>query len=349
MKLNDLVTQTSEWLKGTGPNSEIVISSRVRLARNLEKIIFSNWANKKQKEQALTIIEPVVRELPPIKSTGLFLKIDDISNVDKQFLVERHLISRELVSHSDSKAVAINKDETVSVMINEEDHFRIQILQPGFSLDDCWKKIEAIDRALSQRLNFAFSPKLGYLTACPTNVGTGMRASVMLHLPALVTTKQINRVIQAIIKLGLTVRGLFGEGTEASGNFFQISNQVSLGRSEEEIIDNIKRIITQVLEYEQNARQVLIKQNKNGLADQVWRSFGILKSAHIISSSETIELLSNVRLGIDLGMIKGMTSKVINELFILTQPAHLQKIENKVLNAQQRDIKRAELIRDRIK
>ena len=349
MKLNDLVKQTSEWLKGTGPNSEIVISSRVRLARNLEKIIFSNWANKKQKGQALAVIDPVVKDLDFIKDKGLILRVADIPSIDRQFLVERHLISREQVADVDSKAVAISSDEACSIMINEEDHLRLQVLQPGLNLDECWKKIGAIDGILSKKLNFAFSVKWGYLTSCPTNTGTGMRASVMLHLPALVSTKQINRVIQAIIKLGLTVRGLFGEGTEASGNFFQISNQVSLGRSEEEIIDNIKRIITQVLEYELNARQSLIKQNKSGLADQVWRSYGILKNAHIISSSETIELLSNVRLGIDLGLIKGVTSQIINELFILIQPAHLQKLEGKALDAKQRDIKRAELIRGKLK
>jgi len=171
----------------------------------------------------------------------------------------------------------------------------------------------------------------------------------MLHIPALVLTKQINRVIQAILKLGLTARGLFGEGTEASGNFFQISNQVSLGRSEVEIIDNIKRIIAQVLEYEQNARGVLMTQNRKNVEDQICRAFGILRNAHIISSSETIELLSNVRLGMDLGLIKGLSREILNELFIQTQPAHLQKLDGKTLNSQQRDIKRAELIREKIK
>lgn len=348
MNLNDLVKQTSGWLKGTGPYSEIVFSSRVRLARNLEKIVFSNWANKQQQEQALAVIEPAVKELVNAKNEGLHLRMIDISNVDKQFLVERHLISREHVTNLDAKAVSISSDETLSVMMNEEDHLRIQILLPGLTLDDCWRRIEQTDCNLEKKLSFAFSVKWGYLTACPTNTGTGMRASVMLHLPALVLTKQINRVIQAIVKLGLTVRGLFGEGTEAAGNFFQISNQLSLGRSEEEIIDNIKRIINQVIEYEQNARQALLTKNKSSLEDQVWRSYGVLKNAHIITSSEAIELLSNLRLGIDLGLIKELTREIINELFILTQPAHLQKIEKKNLNAHQRDIKRAELIRGRI-
>jgi len=349
MKINDLLKQTSGWLKGTGPHSEIVISSRVRLARNLEKMLFPNWANKQQLEQELAIIEPAIKELEQVKENGLFVRMSDTASVDKQLLVERHLVSRELISQKEGRAVAASSDETVSIMINEEDHLRIQVLLPGFALDECWTKIETIDNNIEKKLNLAFSARLGYLTACPTNTGTGMRASVMLHLPALVLTKQINRVIQAIIKLGLTVRGLFGEGTEASGNFFQISNQVSLGRSEGEIIDNIKRIINQVIEYEQNARHVLSTKNKSNLEDQVWRSYGILKNAHIISSNETIELLSNVRLGFDLGLLKGLAREIINELFILTQPAHLQKLESKALTAHQRDVKRAELIRGKIK
>ncbi|MFH2145343.1 MAG: protein arginine kinase [Candidatus Omnitrophota bacterium] len=348
MKIDDLIKQTSGWLKNTGPNSEIIFSSRVRLARNLEKAVFTNRAKKKQQEQTLELISSAVSSLESIKNKGLFLKILDMSNIDKQFLVERHLISRELAVNTDVKAVAFSVDEIISIMINEEDHMRIQLLQPGFNLDECWRKIDEVETELEKKLDFAFSVKWGYLTACPTNTGTGMRASVMLHLPALVLTKQIDRVIQAILKLGLTVRGLFGEGTEAAGNFFQISNQVSLGRSEEEIIDNIKRIIKQIIEYEQNARQVLLNQNKSSVADQVWRSYGILKNAHIISSSETIELLSNVRLGIDLGLIKQPTRETVNELFILTQPAHLQKLESKELSSRERDVKRAELIRQHI-
>ncbi|MFH1459522.1 MAG: protein arginine kinase [Candidatus Omnitrophota bacterium] len=350
MKINDLIKQTSGWLKGTGAHSEIVFSSRIRLARNLEKMIFSGWAKREQLEQTRAVLEPVVNELEEIKKDGLYLKMDDISDVDRQMLVERHLISRELINNHQSRAVSLSRDETVSIMLNEEDHLRIQVLLPGFALDDCWDKIESIDGRLEKKLNFAFSGKWGYLSACPTNTGTGIRASVMLHLPALVLTKQINRVIQAIVKLGLTVRGLFGEGTEAAGNFFQISNQVSLGRSELEIVDNIKRIINQVLEYEQNARKSLTNKNKSSLEDQVWRSYGILKNAYIISSAESIELLSNVCLGIDLGLIKkGVTREVVNELFILTQPAHLQKLESKTLNAKQRDIKRAELVRKKLK
>ena len=349
MNLDDLLKQTSGWLKGTGAHSEIVISSRVRLARNIEKMIFPNWAGDIQLESTLAIIEPVVKEIEEIKNGGLFLKIKDATNIDKQLMVERHLISRELIAKKEGRAVAISSDEAVSIMINEEDHMRIQVLLPGFALEDCWNKIENIDNRLEKKLNIAFSAKLGYLTACPTNTGTGMRASVMLHLPALVLTKQINRVVQAIVKLGLTVRGLFGEGTEATGNFFQISNQVSLGRSEHEIIDNITRILNQVLEYEQNARQVLKTKDKSNLEDQVWRAYGVLKNAHIITSAETIELLSNVRLGFDLGLIEGLARETINELFILTQPAHLQKLEAKALTAHQRDVKRAQLIRERIK
>jgi len=349
MKIEDLLKQTSGWLKGTGPHSEIVFSSRVRLARNVDKVLFPGWANKEQQEQSLAVIEPAVYDLKQIQQGGLHMRMEDISVIDKQLLVERHLVSRDHIVKNEGRSVAISGDETLSVMLNEEDHLRIQVLLPGFSLNDCWEQIEKIDTDLEKKLNFAFSGKWGYLTACPTNTGTGMRASVMLHLPALVLTKQINRVIQAIVKLGLTVRGLFGEGTEAAGNFFQISNQVSLGRSEDEIVDNIRRIINQVIEYEQNARQVLTTKNKSSLEDQVWRSYGILKNAHIISSAETIELLSNMRLGIDVGLLQGLTREVANELFILTQPAHLQKLEKKTLTTHQRDMKRAQLIREKIK
>jgi len=349
MELNDLIKQPSGWLKQVGPNSEIVFSSRVRLARNLENVVFPDWADKKQMECALAMLKASVTQLNAIKNGGLFLDIQKMTNMDKQLLVERHLVSKEHIAQADNRAVAVSSDETLSIMLNEEDHLRIQMIEPGFDLDACWEKISRIDSEMEKKLSFAFSPKWGYLTACPTNTGTGMRASVMLHLPALVMTKQINKVIQAIIKLGLTVRGLFGEGTEAAGNFFQVSNQVSLGRSEEEIIDNIKRIIRQILDYEQNARKVLISQNRISLENQVWRAYGILKNARIISSSETIELLSNVCLGIEVGIIKGLTREIINELFILTQPAHLQKIEGKSLSARQRDIKRAQLIRSKIK
>lgn len=344
MKLDDLIKQTCEWLKGTGPNSNIVISSRIRLARNLDRIPFSHWANKKQKEEVLKKVKEVVTSNNYTKA-ALFLQMADLNNLDKQFLIERHLVSKEHALRANHKAVVISDKEILSIMINEEDHLRIQVMQSGFNLDEAWQIIKRIDGEFEKKLNFACSRTWGYLTACPTNTGTGLRASVMLHLPALVMSKQINKVLQAITKLNLTARGFYGEGTEASGNFFQISNQVTLGHPEEDILDNIERIIKQVIGHEQNARKALFEQDGPRIKDLIWRAFATLKNAHIITSKETIDLFSSVRLGIDLGILKGLDIQRINQIFILIQPAHLQKIEGKTLSPQERDIKRAELIR----
>ncbi len=344
MKLDDLISQTCEWLKGTGPNSNIVISSRIRLARNLERIPFSHWASKKQKEELLKKVKDLLASSDYTKG-ALFLAMADLNNLDKQFLIERHLISKEHALRANHKAVVIGDQEILSIMINEEDHLRIQVMQSGFNLDEAWHIVDRIDADFAKKLNFAYSDTWGYLTACPTNTGTGLRASVMLHLPALVMSKQINKVLQAITKLSLTARGFYGEGTEASGNFFQISNQVTLGHSEEDILDNIERIIKQVIGHEQNARRVLFEQDRARIEDRIWRAFATLKNAHIITSKEAIDLFSNVRLGIDMGILKGQDIQTVNRIFILIQPAHLQKIEGKLLSPEERDMKRAELIR----
>lgn len=347
MNLNDLLDSESEWLKCTGPNSDIVMSSRIRLARNLAKYPFSHWASKKEQQEVLQISKEAITSFKKIK-TSLCLDIGKIDSIDKQFLVERHLMSKEHTSDAENKGLCISDREIVSIMINEEDHLRIQVMKSGFDLKDSWYLISEIDTFLGSILTYAYSVDFGYLTACPTNTGTGMRSSVMLHLPALVMTKQIGKVLQAITKLSLTARGLYGEGTEASGNFFQISNQVSLGHTEEDIIDNIERILKQIIDHEKSAREALFSQNRPALEDRIWRAYGTLKNAHIISSSETIDLLSLVRLGVDLSLIKELDRSLVNELFIITQPAHLQKIEKKKLNPDQRDVKRAEIIREKL-
>ena len=347
MQIDDFIDHTSEWLRGTGPNSNIVMSSRIRLARNLTQLPFPNKANKKGLTEVVNAVQKAIDEISLFKDSTLF-KISELDNVDKQFLIERHLMSHEHAAHPDGKALIVSKEEVLSVMVNEEDHLRIQVLQSGFNLNETWRIINAIDDALSEHLQFAYLPDWGYLTACPTNTGTGMRGSVMLHLPALVMTKQINKVLAAISKLSFTSRGFYGEGTQASGNFFQISNQVSLGHSEDEIIQNINGLIRQVIEQEEQARQALLLQNRPMLEDKICRSLGVLKNAHIISSQETAELLSMVRLGIDVGIIKDVDRATINELFIMIQPAHLQKIDGKRLSAQERDEKRANLIRSKL-
>ncbi|MFC1805024.1 protein arginine kinase [Candidatus Omnitrophota bacterium] len=347
MKIDDLINHGSEWLKGTGPNSDIVISSRIRLARNLDKTSFPHWADNKHGEETLNIIIDAIGKVDYLKGAAVF-KLGELDAVDKQFLIERHLMSYEHAQRKNSKAVLIDEEEIVAVMINEEDHIRMQVMQSGFNLFEAWNIINRIDDTLSRQLNYAFSGEWGYLTACPTNTGTGMRGSVMLHLPALVMTRQINRVLAAIAKLSFTTRGLYGEGTQASGNFFQISNQVSLGRSEGEIIDNINGLIRQIIEQEGQAREAMLSRNRAILEDRINRSFGILKNARIITSQETIELLSMVRLGSDLGLIKNIDRRTVNELFITTQPAHLQKTEKKKLSSSERDVNRAELIRRKL-
>ena len=347
MNLNDLLNHQSEWLKDTGPNSNIVISSRIRLARNLEKIPFPHWADKNKSEQAADAIIKAALKSDFLKTATVF-NLAELDTIDKQFLVERHLMSYEHTQKPDHKAVIVDDQEIVSIMVNEEDHIRMQVMQSGFNLFEAWNIINEIDDALAKELTFAFMPEWGYLTACPTNTGTGMRGSVMLHLPALVMTRAIDRVLAAIAKLSFTTRGLYGEGTQAMGNFFQISNQVALGLSEDDIVSNINGLIRQVIDQENQAREAMLSKNKALLEDRVNRSLGILKSAHIISSQETIELLSMVRLGCDLGMMKDIQRSRINELFILTQPAHLQKAENKKLTSPERDVKRAEIIRSKL-
>ncbi|MBI3316271.1 MAG: protein arginine kinase [Candidatus Omnitrophica bacterium] len=323
------------------------MSSRIRLARNLDKVPFSHWASKKQEKESLEALEQAVGAVELLHHS-LYVRMGDIDDVDKQFLLERHLVSREHILRPEFKAVVIGDKEIASVMINEEDHLRIQVMQSGMNLQECWRIACRLDDGLHKKAKFAYTPEWGYLTACPTNTGTGLRASVMLHLPSLVMTKQITRVLQAITKLGMTARGLYGEGTEADGNFFQISNQVTLGSAEEDIIDNLERIIRQVIGHEENARKTLMKTNREVLQDKIWRAHGTLQSAHIINTKETMSLLSMVRLGVDMGSILEIDRRAVNELFILTQPAHLQKIEGRLLSSAQRDVKRAYLIRRRL-
>lgn len=348
MKLNDLIYQSGEWLKGTGPNSEMVMSSRVRLARNLDGMPFAHWARRDKQLAVMSLVRPAI-ESTKILKTSLFIDLNELNSLDRQFLLERHLISHELAEGKGVRAVVIGEREMVSIMVNEEDHLRLQCIQSGLQLTDAWRLMDRIESELDAKLKFAFSRNWGYLTACPTNAGTGMRASVMLHLPSMVLTKQMARVLQAITKLGLVARGLYGEGTEPSGNYFQISNQVTLGQSEEEIIDNIERVIKQIIGHEENARKSLLSKGRRQLEDRVFRAYGILKNVRIIDSTETINLLSALRLGVDLGLTKDVRRQTLNELFIITQPAHLQKIHGKTLTPGQRDMKRAELIRERLK
>ncbi len=346
MELSDLIHGTGEWLKGTGPHAHIVLSSRIRLARNLTLAPFTNRADKPAMDEVLKAVEAAMAQVPYLKK-ATFFRLNELDNIDRQFLVERHLMSHDHASNPQGKAVIVSAEEALSVMVNEEDHLRIQVMQSGFNIDGTWAVVDRLDNALSEVLPYAFMPDWGFLTACPTNTGTAMRGSVMVHLPALVMTRQISKVLAAIGKLSFAARGFYGEGTQAAGNFYQISNQVSLGHSELDIIQNINGLIRQIVEQEEQARQALLLQNKAMLEDKICRAWGTLKSARIISSQETIELLSMVRLGVDVGVITDLDPKALNELFIMIQPAHLQKIEGKKLSTAERDTRRAQLIREK--
>ncbi len=340
--------QPAEWLRSSGPESEIVISSRLRLARNVRGFPFLQKLTAEQHDEIVDLMEDTVQKTDVLKDATYF-RYRDLTDLDRQFLVERHLISREHAGEKGERAVSITRNEVVSLMVLEEDHLRLQAFQSGFNLQEAWRIVGMIDDSLQKSVEFSFNPTLGYLTSCPTNVGTGLRASCMLHLPSLVLTKQVHKVLQALSKLNLAARGLYGEGTQATGNFFQFSNQMTLGQKEEEIIENLAAVIRQVVEHEKEARQYLRQKRKGKFEDQIWRAFGALKSARAISSSEATQLLSLVQLGVLMELLDpGLTRQDLNTLFLLIQPAHLQKISDKTLNSSDRDIARADLIRQHL-
>ncbi len=347
MKIDALQNQVGEWLCGAGPECDIVISSRIRLARNVSGYRFHSRANPKECLELEDHVQNRIVE-SELEEGLTYFKLPDLSPLDRQFLVERHLISREHAFGKGPRGVALTPRENLSIMVNEEDHLRIQGLRSGLQLGGAWKEIDGLDSKLEERLEYSYSPRFGYLTTCPTNAGTGLRASVMLHLPALVMTQQIEKVFQAVSKINLAVRGLYGEGTKASGDFYQISNQQTLGRAEEEIIQNIESVIPQIVKFERTVRQTLMENKREVIEDKAHRAYGMLRSARIISSDETMDLLSVVRLGVNLGLIGDLKMRTINELFILTQPAHLQKMEQTELSSTQRDIARATFVREKL-
>lgn len=344
MQLSDFSNKAGEWLSGRGPDSDLVISSRIRLARNLEGHLFLSRASSSRRSAIEGEIREALQDVP--SDLGLhFTDLKALDNIDRSVLVERHLISRDQAFGKGSRGVAFNSSEDVAIMVNEEDHLRLQVLRSGFQLDDTWTLMDRVDTLLEEKLNYAFDARYGYLTVCPTNVGTGLRASVMLHLPALVMTGQVDKVFQAVTKIGLAVRGLYGEGTQALGDFYQISNQITLGKNEQAILQNIQSVIPQVMDYERTVRQTLLDSKRDVLEDKIWRAYGVLRSARIISSKETLETLSLVRLGINLNLLTDIELETVNELFVLTQPGHLQKMEGSELETGDRDIARARFIR----
>ena len=344
MRFSTLIRQPAAWMLPGGPHGDIVISSRIRLARNLSERPFPGWAKKEDRQQVLADLQPRLEGLPEMKD-GFSSDLSKLGPVEKQVLVERHLISREQAAKGVGSAAVINRVQNLSIMINEEDHLRMQAILPGLDLKNAYQQLDRVDTELDQVVSFAFDPKLGFLTACPTNLGTGIRASAMLHLPGLVLSEQINKVIQAINKIGLAVRGLYGEGTEALAHLFQVSNQSTLGQKEGQIIASLETVIEQIVTNERNARQKLLEDQPNKLRDHVGRAYGILRHSYTIESKEALNLLSMLRLGQDLGLLKPGNQLLIDHLLVAIQPAHLQLATKKKLSSEERDALRAELLR----
>jgi len=340
----------SQWMRGEAPDSDVVISSRVRVARNLRDFPFPMLATGAQSQEVLTQVAGVLdsEQLRSITPFAL-VPLAELSELERKVLVEKHLISPNLANEARNGAVLLNDDESISIMVNEEDHLRIQCLYPGFQVKEAWELANRIDDVFESQLDYGYDEKKGYLTSCPTNVGTGIRASVMMHLPALVLTQQINRILSAVTQVGLAVRGMYGEGSEAVGNMFQISNQITLGQTEDEILDSLHSVVRQIVEHERVERRKLMAESKTRIIDRVSRSLGILSYAAIIDSKEAAQRLSDVRLGVDLGIIKNVSPAALNELLVMTQPGYLQKIAGTKLSADDRDIRRAQIIRERMR
>ncbi len=348
MDLDRILTRAaSGWTDGSGPQADIVVSTRVRLARNLASKPFPHRMDGSSLEHLLAEVETAVEHLNEREKWSPFqlLRLEDMHDLDRRVLVEKHLVSLNLIAEPVGRAVVLRDDEMVSVMVNEEDHLRLQCLFPGLQLEEAWVAASGLDDCLEEQLGYAFSESRGYLTCCPTNTGTGLRASVMLHLPALIMAQGAGRVLSAINKLGLVVRGLYGEGTQAAGNLFQISNQVTLGHSEEDVIRNLHGIARQVVDQEARARRALMKEAPLQLEDRIGRAYGILSHARVLSGDEALKLWSDVRLGVDLGLLTDMPRAALNELIVSSCPCFLQRQAGRELASAECDALRAEIIR----
>ena len=338
-----------EWLETDGPFADIVLSTRIRLARNLRDYRFGLRADDADRRQILSRVREAADQTATL-GEGSALLMEKLSPAARRLLLERHVVSKELVGDDAGTppahaALLLAPGETLGMMVNEEDHLRLQCLVGGFRLRDAWRRVDRLDEELSGELSFAYHSEFGYLTSCPTNVGTGLRASVLVHLPGLVLTQEITRVLQGITQVGLTFRGLYGEGSEVVGNFFQISNQTTLGKTEEDLIDHLQKIAEQVVQYERNARSILMRDAPTVIEDKVWRAYGLLRYAHSISFEEVMNLLSGVRLGVGLKLIPGLSVYTLNQIMIFTQSAHLEQMAGRSLEKGEEDIYRATYIR----
>lgn len=347
MRFSTLMKHPADWMLGLGADNSVVLTSRIRLARNLHAEAFPGWARKPVRQELFERLRPKIEALPVMKQ-GFSRELSTLDAIEKQVLVERHLISRELAARGEGSAVVIDRRQTLSLLLNEEDHLRMQAIRTGLNLHGAYESLAEIDGLLETQLDFAFDPQLGYLTTCPTNLGTGLRASVMLHLPGLVLSDQIGQVLQAVTKIGLAVRGLFGEGTESLGNLFQISNQSTLGESEETIIRRLERVISQIASHEQNARLKLFEDDPDMVRDKIGRAYGLLRHAWVIDSKEALNHLSLLRLGGHLGLLEEDSVRYCDSLLTEIQPAHLQFHARRKLGPEERDSIRAEIVRSRL-
>ena len=348
--IDKLLQEPVSFLANSAPEADIAISSRIRLARNLTGFSFPTAASVSAKREICEMVSNAAAESKVLGSPDRFtFTPEEMSELDREILFERRLASRDFLENPAGTMLLVCPNESSSIMVNEEDQLRIQTLHPGFNLNAAWQEINDLDNELGRELDYAFDERFGFLTCCPTNVGTGMRASVMLHLPGLVMTGQINSTIQGINKLSLAVRGIFGEGTDNLGNLFQVSNQSTLGESESQIIERLNQVIDQLIRHEKNARRMLLEHDQFGVYDMVGRAIGTLRHAYKLTSEEAWKSLSGVRLGVDLGLFNAIDIKLVNYLFIAINPAHLQKLANRELTATERDIYRASLCRDKFK
>jgi protein arginine kinase len=338
-----------EWMEAEGPYADIVLSTRIRLARNLRDFRFGLRSDAVDRRDILSLVGEAAGETG-ILGGGTMLVMENIADSDRRLLLERHMVSRELVGEDGGgpalhSALLLAEGESLGVMVNEEDHLRLQSLVGGFRLREAWSRVDRLDEEMGTRLRYAYHPEFGYLTSCPTNVGTGLRASVLVHLPGLVLTQEIGRVLQGIAQVGLTFRGLYGEGSEVVGNFFQISNQTTLGKSEDELIEHLQTVVEQVIQYERQARSILLRDAPTVIEDKVWRAYGLLRYAHSIAFEEMMNLLSGIRLGSGLKLLPGLRVYTLNQIMILTQSAHLEKMAGRALDRNEADLARAAYIR----
>jgi protein arginine kinase len=347
LKRKDILLKDSFWMKQQ-EDSSVVLSSRIRLARNLDILPFPHILTLEEAKKAENIIAEVLRDIVVENEKLTYLALAELSAIEQQVLLEKHLISNGLIKAAGPQGVALAQDHRCAVMVNEEDHIRLQVLMPGNKLSETYRLANLLDDTLEERLDFAYKEALGYLTACPTNVGTGMRASVMVHLPALALTHQVQQVLGALTHLGLAVRGIYGEGSQAHGHIFQVSNQITLGKSEEDIVVHLKAVTGQIMEHELQAREALRKQANLSLEDKVWRARGTLQNARLLTSDEAINLLSIDKMGTDMGILPKVKQKFA-ALLIGSHPGSLQYSLDQELNPGQRDEQRARLFREAMK